>query len=43
VLAIVFIAGWPFTTAWLVGLFIGIGLFVDGLSLLMLGLAAKTN
>jgi uncharacterized membrane protein HdeD (DUF308 family) len=40
VLAIVFIAGWPFTTVWLVGLLIGISLFVDGLTLMMLGLAA---
>lgn len=42
-LAAVFIAGWPFTTVWLVGLLIGISLFFDGLSLLMLGLAARTN
>lgn len=42
-LAVVFIAGWPFTSAWLVGLFIGISLFFDGLSLLMLALAASTN
>jgi uncharacterized membrane protein HdeD (DUF308 family) len=27
-LAAVFIAGWPFTTVWLVGLLIGISLFV---------------
>jgi uncharacterized membrane protein HdeD (DUF308 family) len=40
VLAVVFIAGWPFTTVWLVGLLIGISLFVDGLTLMMLGLAA---
>lgn len=43
VLAAVFIAGWPFSSAWLIGFFIGISLFVDGLSLLMLGLAAKTH
>lgn len=42
-LAAVFIIGWPFTSAWLIGLFIGISLFFDGLSLLMLGLAAKTQ
>jgi uncharacterized membrane protein HdeD (DUF308 family) len=42
-LAAVFIAGWPFSSTWLIGLFIGISLFVDGLSLLMLGLAATTN
>jgi uncharacterized membrane protein HdeD (DUF308 family) len=39
----VFIAGWPFTTVWLIGLFVGLSLFVDGLSLLMLGLAARTS
>lgn len=43
VLALVFIVGWPFTSTWLIGLFIGISLFFDGFSLLMLGLAAKTN
>lgn len=43
VLAAVFIAGWPFTSVWLIGLFIGISLFFDGLSLLMLGLAAGTS
>ena len=42
-LAVVFIAGWPSTSAWLIGLFIGISLFVDGLSLLMLGLVATTR
>ena len=43
VLAAVFIFGWPFTSAWMVGLFIGISLFVDGLTLLMLGLTATVN
>jgi uncharacterized membrane protein HdeD (DUF308 family) len=42
-LAAVFIAGWPFSSTWLIGLFIGISLFFDGLSLLMLGLAATTD
>ena len=42
-LAAIFIAGWPFSSTWLIGLFIGISLFFDGLSLLMLGLAATTN
>lgn len=42
-LAAVFIAGWPFTSIWLIGLFIGISLFFDGLSLLMIALAAKTG
>lgn len=43
VIAVVFIAGWPFTSAWLIGLFIGISLFFDGLSLLMLGLSATAD
>lgn len=43
VLALVFILGWPFTAAWLIGLFIGISLLFDGLALLMLGFAAKAN
>ncbi|MGB5397469.1 MAG: DUF308 domain-containing protein [Gammaproteobacteria bacterium] len=42
-LAVVFIAGWPITSAWLIGLLIGISLFFDGLSLLMLGLAARID
>lgn len=42
-LAAVFILGWPFTSVWLIGLFIGISLFFDGLTLLMLGLAARTS
>lgn len=42
-LAAIFILGWPFTTAWLVGLLVGISLFIDGLTLLMLGLAAKSH
>ncbi len=43
VLALVFILGWPFTAAWLIGLFIGSSLLFDGLALLMLGFAAKAN
>jgi uncharacterized membrane protein HdeD (DUF308 family) len=42
-LAAIFIIGWPFTTAWLVGLLVGISLFIDGLTLLMLALAAKSS
>jgi membrane protein HdeD len=42
VLASVFIIGWPFTSVWLIGLFIGFSLFIDGLSLLMLGLSSTT-
>jgi len=35
-LAMVFILGWPFSSAWLIGFFIGISLLFDGISLLML-------
>ena len=42
-LAVIFIVGWPITSAWLIGLMIGISLFFDGLSLLMLVLAAKID
>jgi len=40
-LATVFLVGWPFTSLWLIGLLIGISLFIDGVTLLMVGLAAK--
>ena len=35
-LAVVFIAGWPFSSLWLVGLFVGISLLLDGFALLTL-------
>ena len=37
VLAIIFIIGWPFTSLWLVGFFVGISLFFDGIALLVGG------
>ncbi len=40
-LGVVFIIGWPFSALWLVGLFVGISLFLDGASLLILGLASR--
>lgn len=40
-LAAVFLVGWPFASAWMVGFFIGISLFIDGWALLMLTVAAK--
>ncbi len=43
VLALIFIAGWPFEARWLVGLFVGINLIFDGISLLMVGLAARAS
>ena len=35
-LALIFIAGWPFNSHWLVGLLVGISLLMDGVALLML-------
>jgi len=35
VLAVVFIIGWPFSSIWLVGLFVGASLFFDGIALLV--------
>ncbi len=35
VLAVVFMVGWPFSSIWLVGFFIGVSLFFDGIALLM--------
>ena len=35
VLAIIFIIGWPFTSLWLVGFFVGISLFFDGIALIV--------
>ncbi|WP_457652157.1 HdeD family acid-resistance protein [Rhodocaloribacter sp.] len=40
ILAVIFIVGWPFSSMWLVGLFVGISLFMDGLALLLLGIFA---
>lgn len=40
-LALVLIIGWPFSSAWLIGMFIGISLLIDGISLLMFCLASR--
>ncbi|HFQ91228.1 MAG TPA: hypothetical protein ENK27_14235 [Desulfobulbus sp.] len=40
-LAVIFLVGWPFTAAWLVGLLVGISLIMDGVALLMLALSAE--
>jgi len=37
VLAVIFIVGWPFSSLWLVGFFVGISLFFDGIALLVGG------
>jgi uncharacterized membrane protein HdeD (DUF308 family) len=39
-LAAVFIVSWPFSSAWLIGLLIGVSLLIDGISLLMICLTA---
>ncbi len=38
-LAVIFIAGWPFQSHWMVGLLVGVSLFLDGLALWMLSRA----
>ncbi len=35
ILAIIFMVGWPFSSVWLVGFFVGISLFFDGVALLI--------
>ncbi len=41
VLALVLLAGWPFSSIVLVGLFAGISLFFDGIALIVIGTSAK--
>ncbi|WP_456451294.1 HdeD family acid-resistance protein [Hydrogenimonas sp.] len=41
VLAVILLAGWPFSSLVLVGLFVGISLFFDGVALIGMGLGAK--
>ncbi len=36
-LAVIFLVGWPFSSLYLVGLFVGISLFIDGIVLITLG------
>ncbi len=42
VMAIIFMIGWPFTSSYLIGLFVGFSLFFDGLALFM-GAKVFTN
>jgi uncharacterized membrane protein HdeD (DUF308 family) len=35
IIGIIFVAGWPFTSMYLVGLLVGFSLFFDGIALLM--------
>jgi uncharacterized membrane protein HdeD (DUF308 family) len=41
VLAVILLAGWPFSSIVLVGLFVGISLFFDGVALIGMGLGAR--
>ncbi len=41
ILAVIFIASWPFSSLWLVGFFVGISLFFDGIALLVGGFSIK--
>jgi len=41
ILAGILLASWPFSSIVLVGLFVGISLFFDGVALLIFGLGAK--
>ncbi len=38
-LALIFMAGWPFSSTWLVGFLVGLSLMLDGVALLMLALS----
>ncbi len=40
-LALILLAGWPYSSIVLVGLFVGISLFFDGIALVTLGLGAR--
>ncbi len=40
-LAVIFLIGWPFNSLWLVGLFVGISLFVDGIAMLLISNAVN--
>jgi len=40
-LAALFLVDWPFSSIWLVGLFVGISLFLDGLTIIFVSNAIK--
>lgn len=42
-LALLFLIGWPATSLWLVGLYVSISLFFDGVALIALSLAARSS
>ena len=39
ILAVIFLIDWPFTSLWLIGFFVGISLFFDGIALIVGGYA----
>ncbi len=40
-LSLLFVAGWPQSSLWMLGLFVAISLFFDGLALFIIGMSAK--
>jgi uncharacterized membrane protein HdeD (DUF308 family) len=42
ILAAIIMAGWPGTSAWVIGLLVGINLFMYGLALIMTSIASRT-
>jgi len=43
VLAVLFIVDWPFSSVWLVGLFVGISLLFDGIAMISVGYSMNKN
>lgn len=41
ILALIFLIGWPFSSIWLIGLFVGISLFADGIAMLIIGMSIQ--
>lgn len=39
IFALIFLISWPFSSVWIVGLFVGISLLVDGISMLLIGIS----
>jgi uncharacterized membrane protein HdeD (DUF308 family) len=42
-MALLFLIGWPSTSLWLVGIYVGISLLLDGWALVAIGLALRKN
>ncbi len=40
-IGILFLIGWPFSSIWLVGLLVGISLFIDGVTMMIVGFSIK--